>query len=210
MFELNTALRDIAVGFARQADLEDTDESREYKKLYEGEPGEEHLYGNAAQAPFILACDTATSDTFIAGRWLGEAWSNYTHLVTNGQGIYCATAQEDAAVLEALVRAHLAGLVDFARTIVMRAGSDYDRPPEGMGAAENLWHGYEGYVPALRNLYLAGGAVVEGILGTWEEKFEGGVKVENYIGDNLGSLGGQTDFGPDAPYDPANDDGMKR
>lgn len=210
VFELNVALRDVAVKFARTAQLEDTDESKAYKTLYEGQPGEEQRYGNAAQAPAILACDTSTSDTFIAGKWLGEAWSNYTRLVTNGRGVYCTTAQEDSAVLEALLRAHLAGLVDFGRTIVIRAGSDYDRPPMGVSAAQNLWHGYEGYIPALRNLYLAGAKVIDGILGEWEDRFESGIDAQNYVGDILGSLGGEKDFGPGAPYDPENDDGMKR
>ena len=198
VFELNAALRDAAVALARTVPLNDTAASAAYKELYVGDPHDYPIYGNAASPPAVLECDAATSDTFVAGAWLGVAWANYTHVVTNGRGVYCMAAQEDAAVLEALVRADAAGLADFRRALVMRAGSDYDRPPVGMSAAENLWHGYEGYVPALRNLFLTGSKVIEGILDGWDDKFEMGIMAENYVGDVLDTLGGEQDYGPAA------------
>ena len=198
VFELNAALRDAAVALARAVPLADSAASAAYKLHYLSDPHDEQIYGNAVEPPAVLECDAATSDAVIAGAWLGVAWANYTHVVTNGRGVYCMAAQEDAAVLEALVRADDAGLADFGRALVMRAGSYYDRPPEGMTAAENLWHGDEGYVPALQNLFLTGSKVIEGILDQWDEKFEMGVMPENYVGDILGTLGGEKDYGPDA------------
>lgn len=67
------------------------------------------------------------SDVYFAGTLLAEAFGNYTELVTKGRGTYCTTAQEDNATLEAMVRAHKAGLVDYSRIIVLRTASDFDR-----------------------------------------------------------------------------------
>ena len=46
------------------------------------------------------------------------------------------TAQEDNAALKALLRATVAGLIDFARIIVMRTASDMDRPYPGQATNE--------------------------------------------------------------------------
>ena len=48
-------------------------------------------------------------------------------------------AQEDNATLEALLRATVAGLVDFARIIVMRTAGDMDRPYPGQVATTNMF-----------------------------------------------------------------------
>lgn len=47
--------------------------------------------------------------------------------MTNGTGTYCATAQEDNATSESLVRATKEGLADFSRLIILRTASDFDR-----------------------------------------------------------------------------------
>ena len=194
VFELNDALRSIVVGYARTADLEDSDEARSYRESY---ANKSYLsYGNAVSVPAVLECDVATSDAFVDGHLLGEAWENYTALVTDGQGVYCATSHEDSAVLEALLRADLVGLVEFARVVVMRAGGDYDRPPAGMSVVESLFRKDVGYPLALRNMYLTGVQVVKGILDNWESGFKNVVPAENYVGDIMGSLGEKPDFGP--------------
>ena len=63
--------------------------------------------------------------------------------------------------LETLLRATVAGLVNFARIIVMRTASDMDRPYSGQAATTNLFWANQGdFEPALRNIYLAGIKVV--------------------------------------------------
>lgn len=120
VFEVNTALRDIAFTFATRANLSDNPTAAEYRARY-APAGE--LYAAATQAPSVIKCDTVTDDVYFSGVLLGEAFENVTSLWTNGSGAYCMTAQEDNATLEVMVRAAIQGLVDFARIIFMRTGS---------------------------------------------------------------------------------------
>jgi purine nucleoside permease len=194
VFEVNDALRKLAVSFARTATLNDSAGAVAYRALYASPDG---IYTAGTQSPSVVECDVATSDVYWSGRLLGEALSNYTRLVTNGTGVYCNTAQEDNGTLEALIRAHAAGLVDFSRVIIMRTASDMDRPYPGQAATANLWWENQGaFVPAVQNIYLAGVKVVEGIIDGWDETFGKGIVATNYVGDILGSIGGTPDFGP--------------
>ena len=88
-------------------------------------------------------------------------------------------------------------LVDFSRIIVMRTGSDFERPYDGQSALDNLLYAEQGaFEPAVQNLYNAGVEVVQGILHEWDSTFAAGVKPKNYIGDIFATLGGEPDFGP--------------
>jgi purine nucleoside permease len=189
VFEVNEDLRDIAVGFAKTAQLNDSSISQAYRSNY--------AYPEARKAPSILCCDVVTSDVYFSGKLLGEAFENTTTLFTNGSGIYCTTAQEDNATLEVLLRAAIRKTVDFARVIVMRTASDFDRPYPGQSDVDNLMYADQGsFEPAIKNIYLAGTPVVKGILEGWEKTFKKGIKPSNYIGDIFGTLGGKPDFGP--------------
>ncbi|KAJ5604347.1 NUP-domain-containing protein [Penicillium lagena] len=194
VFEVNAALREKAVAFARQAKLADTTIAQDYRAKYATVDG---LYEAATKSPSVVECDGATSDVYFSGDILGEAFGNFTALITNGTGVYCATAQEDNATLEALLRAAYHKLVDFSRVIVMRTASDFDRPYPGESAVENLLYvNQDAFEPAVENLYNAGIKVVEGILNEWEKTFKVGIMPTNYIGDIFGTLGGTPNFGP--------------
>ena len=109
-------------------------------------------YKAGSEAPSVVGCDGATSDVYFrlrskilpspspgtsfayvycSGTLLSEAFENTTRLFTNGSGVYCTTAQEDSATLEALLRGAIANLTDFSRIIIMRTASDFDRPYAG-------------------------------------------------------------------------------
>jgi hypothetical protein len=76
-------------------------------------------------------------------------------------------------------------------------GSDFDRPPPGVTAFENLRVvDQNGFGIAIANIYNAGIEVVKGVLTGWDCTFKAGIKPTNYIGDIFGTLGGQPDFGP--------------
>lgn len=193
VFEVSDALRQLAMCFAKTATLNDSSAAQAYRANY----ATAAAYVAGSQAPGIVACDVATSDVYFSGALLSEAFGNTTKLFTNGSGIYCTTAQEDNATLEALLRGASRNLTDFSRIIVMRTASDFDRPYAGSSDTYNLFYANQGgFEPAILNIYLAGVKVVEGILGGWESVFEKGVRSANYVGDIFGTLGGVPDFGP--------------
>ncbi|KAJ6179979.1 hypothetical protein N7519_010440 [Penicillium mononematosum] len=181
VFELNADLRTIAADFARKANLSDSATAQAYRARYKTPSGK---YKAATLPPY--------------GNILGSVFENTTKVLTNGTGNYCATAQEDNATFEVLLRSSIHKLTDFSRIIVMRTASDFERPYPGAPATYNLFQSSEqgAFEPAIENLYVAGIKVVEGILDGWDATFAAGVKANNYIGDIFGSLGGVPDFGP--------------
>ncbi|KAL8833032.1 MAG: hypothetical protein Q9170_004560, partial [Blastenia crenularia] len=197
VFEVNDALRQLAISFAKTATLNDSSAAMAYRANYASTAA----YTAGSQPPSVLGCDVATSDVYFSGTLLSEAFENTTTLFTNGTGVYCTTAQEDNATLESLLRGAIHNLTDFSRIIVLRTASDFDRPYAGEPDTVNLFYANQGgFEPAIQNIYLAGVKVVEGILGQWESTFKKGVKPANYIGDIFGSLGGVPDFGPGSEF----------
>ncbi|KAJ7485314.1 purine nucleoside permease [Mycena latifolia] len=192
VFEVNDALRQKAYSLARTAKLNDTVDAQLARTLYANSTS----FAAGAATPDVVLCDTATSDTYWSGDFLGQMVENTTSAFTNGSAYYCTTQQEDNATLNALMRATLFHLVDFSRVIVMRSASDFDRPFSGQSGVVNLLGPAPGFEPSLLNLYLAGVKVVQGIVDEWNSTFAKGIKPTNYIGDVFGTLGGQPDFGP--------------
>ncbi|KKA28857.1 hypothetical protein TD95_000311 [Thielaviopsis punctulata] len=194
VFELNAALRDDAVAMARNASMADSAAASEYRMRYKSMGA---LVAAATQPPSVMGCDTATSDVYFSGDLLSEAFQRTSEVWTNGSAEYCMTASEDNAILEVWVRLAIEGLADFSRVMVMRAGSNFDRPPTGVTAYEHLLVlNQNGFTIAIDNTFNAGIQVVKGILSQWDCKYKDGVKPENYVGDVWGSLGGEPDFGP--------------
>ena len=194
---MNDALRQLAIGFASTATLNDSDAAMAYRANY----AETSSYNAGSQPPGVVGCDVATSDVYYSGALLSEAFENTTTLFTNGTGVYCATAEEDNATLEALLRGAINNLTDFSRIIVLRTASDFDRPYAGEPDTVNLFYANQGgFEPAIQNIYLAGIKVVEGILNGWDSTFRDGITPTNYIGDIFGSLGGVPDFGPGSEF----------
>lgn len=181
VFEVNQNLQKLAASFARNARLNDSAAAVTYRAKY----ATSDLYTAGTKAPSVIECDVATSDVYFSGKILGETFSNYTKLITNGTGNYCTTAQEDNATLEVLVRAAATKLVDFSRIIIMRTASDFDRPWPGQEASVNLFDSSAqgAFEPAIQNIYLAGIKVIEGILDGWNSTFAAGVNASNYVGE---------------------------
>ncbi|HEX2791836.1 MAG TPA: purine nucleoside permease [Steroidobacteraceae bacterium] len=119
VFRLDEALLQRALSLSHQVTLEDSDDVRAYRAHYQRSP--------ANQPPQVTQCDTVTSDTWWTGQRLGEHARSWTALLTDGEGIYCTTQQEDNATLNALTRGAQSGLVDLKRVALLRSGSDFDR-----------------------------------------------------------------------------------
>jgi purine nucleoside permease len=183
VFEMNNNLKTLAVSLARRATLNDTTSAQTYRAKYP--------YSPANAPPSVVECDSGTSNVYWSGENLGDTFSAYTKLLTNGSGTYCNSQQEDNATLEALLRGAIAGKLDFSRIILMRTASDFDRaPPSETEEFHLLEAEQEGFGPSIQNIYLAGREIVKDVVERWEEIYKNGVKAENYIGDVLGSLEG--------------------
>lgn len=192
VFEVNDALRQAVIEYAKKAALNDSASAQAYRSQYPTIA--------AKQSPSVRACDVATSDVFYSGALLGDAFADYTTLVTNGSGIYCTTAQEDTAILEPLLRGAVANKSDFSRIIVMRTASNFERPHPGESILQNLvyeesgvstihhqfikavmyLHVAKGFDPSVRNLYLAGIEIVNAVVSNWDAVFEAGIQANNY------------------------------
>ncbi len=195
IYELNEDLRRTALSLARTAALEDSDAAEEHRALYSKSPSNE--YHAATLPPSILEGDVASSNVFFHGHLLCVAMEKVVKIYTTGKAEYVMTALEDSAIITALLRAALQDKVDFSRIILTRTGSNFDRShldKESPTLPFAMDRG--GLKPAIRNLYLSGIKVVEGILDGWYDEFENGIKATNYIGDVFGSLGGTPDFVP--------------
>ena len=127
VFEVNDNLRQLAIGFAKTAVLNDSTDAMAYRANY----ASTSAYKAGSEPPSVVGCDGATSDVYFSGTLLSEAFENTTKLFTNGSGVYCTTAQEDTATLEALLRGAILNITDFSRIIIMRTASDFDRPYAG-------------------------------------------------------------------------------
>lgn len=194
-FEVNKNLRDLFINITSQVQLNDTDGAAAYRSKY--------TYAPANQPPSVVACASGTSNNYWSGSVLGDAFYNYTLLMTNGSGHYCATQQEDNASLEAFLRGTLAGLVDFGRIAVMRTASDFDRaPPDETEIYHLLYADQEGFLPSIENIFIAGNAIVQDVLKNWNTTYEAGVVAENYMGDLFNSLNSTIapDIGTEAIY----------
>jgi purine nucleoside permease len=193
-FELNHNLKDRYITLTLGLTLNDTEAAQQYRDSYG--------YAPANQPPTVVACDSVTSNVYWSGSVLGDAFYNYTLLLTNGSGQYCATQQEDNATLEALLRGQLAGKVDFTRVAVMRTASDFDRaPPDETEVFHLLYAQQQGFLPSIVNIFIAGSAIANDVLNNWDTLYAEGIKPTNYIGDLFNSLNySNPDIGTEAFY----------
>jgi purine nucleoside permease len=93
---------------------------------------------------------------------------------TSGQGNYVTTAMEDTGTLQSLTFLAKAGKVNRDRVLVLRTISNYDSPPDGVSAAENLAAtkigSYAAFLPSLEAAYRVGSVVVREILAKWDDR----------------------------------------
>lgn len=170
MFRLDEALLQKAYALSRNVVLADGPEAQKARARFDAPGGDPKVdYKSATQPPSVLQCDTLAGDTWFSGTLLGQRATEWTRILTDGQGTYCTTQQEDNATYEALKRGASAHRVDLRRVAVLRAGSDFDRPAPGQTSADNLlaYQSQGGFAIALQNLFLAGNPLVQEISTHW-------------------------------------------
>jgi purine nucleoside permease len=161
VFRLNETLLQKAYALSRNVTLADSAGAQAYRAKYHDAP--------ANQPPTVIQCDTLAGDTWFSGNAIGQRARDWTKLLTDGKGVYCTTQQEDNATFEVIKRAAAAGLADTDRVAVVRTGSDFDRPPEGVSNVDNLlnYQQQDGFGIAVDNLYRAGSPLVNAIVKDW-------------------------------------------
>ncbi len=165
MYHLNGTLADWAFHLTEHVELGDTVEMQKDRAAYAS--------ANARRPPFVLKGDTISSSTFFSGVKMSEWANEWVRYHTDGKGNYVTTAMEDTGTLSSLQMLAKAGRVDWNRIMVLRTASDFDQPPPGMTAAQNLARNagrqYVGYLPALESAWRVGNAVVQEITGHWSK-----------------------------------------
>ncbi|SPJ33869.1 purine-nucleoside phosphorylase [Kushneria phyllosphaerae] len=166
-YHLDDALVDRAVALSKDVELADSDNAASYRKHYD--------YAPANEAPSVVQCDSVSSDTWWYGNRLADRASQLGKQVAGDKASICTGQQEDNAILTALKRADEAGRLQRERTVVVRVGSSFNRPYEGLSDADGLT-GYAkqgGYTPALTNMVRAGYPLIESIVTDWNDWKEG-------------------------------------
>ena len=94
-----------------------------------------------------------------------DAWAHrWVAFETDGVAHLGTTAENDSGAMLALHALTLQGKADWNRALLLRTASNFDQPPPGITAAQNLEtekHGtYAAYLPALEAAYTIGHRVV--------------------------------------------------
>jgi len=126
----------------------------------------------ARRPPGVMKGDTISSGTFWHGALLNQWAIDWMQYHTGGKGDFVTTAMEDTGTLQSLTFLAKAGRADLSRVLVLRTASNYDLPPRGVTAAENLarlklGRGYTAYLPSLEAAWRVGNTVVEELVRNW-------------------------------------------
>jgi len=165
VYALNPALAQWAFEITRGIKLGDSAQLQQARSEFDG--------AAAQQPPSVMLGDEISSSRYWHGN-LEDAWAReWMRYFSNGRGDFTTTAMEDTGTLQSLRFLANAGRVDWNRIMILRAVSNYDRQPRGMGAAESLAHQrvgtYSAYLPSLEAAYTVGHAAVNELLTHWPQ-----------------------------------------
>jgi purine nucleoside permease len=165
VYALNKDLAEWAFNLTRATPLADSEKLKEIRS---------HFDGAAAQRPpFVTMGDELSSSTYWHGKFFDSWAAEWVPYFTGGQGEFTTTAMEDTGTLQSLEFLSQAGRVDLRRVLVLRTVSNFDRPPQGMTAAESLANQrvskFGAYLPSLESAYTVGHVVVSELLTHWPQ-----------------------------------------
>lgn len=158
VIRLNTALLRWAYGLTKNAKLQEDDAMRKLRLGYRG-------FAGTRQGPRVQIGANLATEIFWHGRYM-DAWAHrWVSFETDRVAHLGTTAMNDTGALLALQALTRQGKADWNKALVLRTASNFDMPPRGTTAAQNLAkerHGtYTGYVPALEAAYQVGHLIVE-------------------------------------------------
>jgi purine nucleoside permease len=158
---LNPTLADWAFKLTRRIELEDTEPMRRQRASYAGFP-------EAQRRPGVLIGGSLSTERF----WLGakmDDWANrWMDYASDSRSVLVTAAENDIGSLVAIESLGEAGKADPNRVLLLRAASDFTRPPPGGSLAKFIsteQHGsYTAYDAAIDALYRVGSPVVHRLL----------------------------------------------
>ncbi len=154
VYELDERLAAEAMVIASLVELADTDAISRRRLVFEA----------GHSAPQVCRGDELASTTFWHGRLMSERAARWVNYQTAGHGRYAITAMEDAGMLASLRGLAAADRVQWARVVIARGVSNYDRPRVGITAAQSLAETRvatdSAYRPALENAWRVGSGLL--------------------------------------------------
>jgi purine nucleoside permease len=163
VYHLEPGIVDWAFKLTKDVALADSEGMKTARAQYTAEP--------ARRPPFVLKGDTLSSGTFWHGSLLNDWAIDWVQYQTAGKGNFVTTAMEDTGTLQALTFLASAARADLNRVLVLRTASNFDMPPPGVTAAENLARTklgqYSAYMPSLEAAWRVGNTVVDSLVRNW-------------------------------------------
>ncbi len=158
VIRLNADLLQWAYGLTRNIALPESEPERALRLRYAG-------FAGTASGPRVQIGANLATETFWHGA-LMDAWAHrWVQFESDRVARLGTTAMNDTGALLALRSLTLGGKADWNKALVLRTASNFDMPPAGVTAAENLAgerHGaYTGYLPALEAAYAVGHRIIE-------------------------------------------------
>lgn len=198
VYKFNDALIDRFYDIGSTHPYEDvSNASQALRKTYQ--------YDAAKRPPSLVKCDTVSSQIYWHGDVAGENVEYYSNVITTGQARPCHTNQDDTGRIAGLFLGAVHQKLDFTRVAMIKAFSNFDRPPPQLTAYQSRFFVGEAATEAgLRNAWVSIIAVVKDVVGKWDEVYECGVKPNSYVGDLKERLGGKSDFGTTAGAAPGS------
>lgn len=158
VIRLNMDLLRWAYGLTKDMNLAEDDAMRKLRLSYSG-------FAGTRQGPRVQVGANVATEIFWHGRYM-DAWAHrWISFETDGVAHLGTTSMNDTGALLALQSLTRQGKADWNKALLLRTASNFDMPPPGVTAAENLArerHGsYTGYTPALEAAYRVGHVIVE-------------------------------------------------
>ncbi|SER18392.1 Purine nucleoside permease [Sphingobium sp. YR768] len=125
-------------------------------------------YPNAQKPPFVLMGETLGSVRYWHGPGRTQWARDWVKLWTGGKGRFAMTNMESQSLAGTMAIAAKQGLVDPARVLVLRTGSNPSMPPPGRSAVESVADEGAGQIASFEANYRVGVPVVHELLTHWD------------------------------------------
>lgn len=158
--KLNQGLAYWAYDMTKSVPIPDSPELAKDRARWRGFP-------NAQKPPFVLLGETLGSVRYWHGPGRTQWARDWVKLWTGGKGRFAMTNMESQSMAGVVSIAGKLGLVDPARVLVLRTGSNPSMPPPGVSAVASVANEGAGQKAAFEANYRVGASVVHALLANW-------------------------------------------